>query len=163
MGGVVIVLTYVSLIAGELVPKQIALRDPVAVAVLAAPVMAVIARAAAPLVWLLDRSGKAILRALGQSGASSARVTDEEVQTLLTEAYAEGLLAPQEREMLSGVMRLADRTARALMTPRREVEMLRLGASPEATLAAIRAAGRDRIPVQGGRAPHPTRCWACCA
>jgi len=51
--------------------------------------------------------------------------------------------------MLSGVMRLADRTARALMTPRREVEMLRLGASPEATLEAIRAAGRDRIPVQG--------------
>lgn len=149
VGGVVIVLTYVSLIAGELVPKQIALRNPPAIAALVAPVMALIARVAAPLVWLLDRSGKVVLWLLGQGGGPQARVTEEEVQSLLSEAHQEGLIDREEREMLSGVMRLADRSARALMTPRREVGFVDLGTPPDDLLAAIRAIGQDRIPVRG--------------
>lgn len=149
VGSVVIVLTYLSLIVGELVPKQIALRNPAGVAALVAPVMAVIARVAAPVVWLLDRSGKLVLWFLGQSGGPQTKVTEEEVQSLLSEAQHEGLIEREERMMLSGVMRLADRSARALMTPRREVAFVNAGMPPDQMLAAIRATGHDRIPVLG--------------
>jgi putative hemolysin len=148
VGGVVMVLTYLSLIIGELVPKQLALRNPEAVAIRMAPAMLLLSRVAAPVVWLLDRSGKLILRLLGASGDGGGRVTEEEVHTLLTEARAEGLIEHEEREMLAGVMRLADRSARALMTPRHEVQMLDLHATPAETVAAMRRIGRPRMPVR---------------
>ncbi len=148
VGGVVIALTYLSLIVGELVPKQLALRNPEAVAIRVAPAMLLLSRVAAPVVWLLDRSGKLLLRLLGASGDGGGRVTDEEVHTLLSEAHSEGLIEPEEREMLAGVMRLADRSARALMTPRHEVQMLNLHATPAETVAAIRRIARPRMPVQ---------------
>jgi putative hemolysin len=148
VGGVVIVLTYLSLIVGELVPKQLALKNSEAVAIRVAPAMNLLSRAAAPVVWVLERSGKLLLLLLGQSGASTARVTEEEVHTLLSEAHEEGLIEPEEREMMAGVMRLADRSARALMTPRHEVQMLELEATPAETVAAIRKIARPRMPVQ---------------
>jgi putative hemolysin len=148
VGGVVVAITYLSLIFGELVPKQVALRDPEGVAALVAPTMRTISRVAAPVVWVLDRSGKLVLRLLRQDEDDRAGVTEEEVRVILSEAHQEGVLEGAEREMLSGVMRLADRTARGLMTPRGEVEMLSMGEPPEATLEAIRASGRPRLPVQ---------------
>ncbi len=148
VGGVVVILTYLSLIIGELVPKQLALRNPEAVAIRVAPAMNLLSRIAAPIVWLLDRSGKLMLRLLGASGEGSGKVTEEEVQTLLAEARAEGLIEPEERDMMAGVMRLADRSARALMTPRHEVQMLDLAATPAETVAAIRRIGRPRMPVR---------------
>nr|WP_245218750.1 hemolysin family protein [Rubellimicrobium aerolatum] len=148
VGGVVVLLAYLSLIGGELVPKQIALKNPEGVARRVAPVMAVVSRVAAPVVWVLDASGRGVLHLLGQGGEERSGVTEEEVRGILTEAHQEGVIEPGEREMLSGVMRLADRTARGLMTPRRDVEMLRVDASPEATLEAIRRSGRPRLPVQ---------------
>jgi putative hemolysin len=148
VGGVVVALTYLSLIVGELVPKQLALKNSEAVAIRVAPAMNLLSRAAAPVVWVLERSGKLLLFLLGQSGASTARVTEEEVHTLLSEAHEEGLIEPEEREMMAGVMRLADRSARALMTPRHEVHMLDLEATPAETVAAIRKIARPRMPVQ---------------
>ena len=76
VGSVVVAITYLSLIVGELVPKQIALRAPEAVAAKVAPVMLWIARLAAPLVWLLDVSGRVVLRLLGQSGVSDSTMSD---------------------------------------------------------------------------------------
>ncbi len=148
VGGVVVLLAYLSLVAGELVPKQIALRNPEGVARRTAPTMAFVSRAAAPIVWVLDASGRLLLHLLGQSGEERAGVTEEEVRGILTEAHQEGVIEPAEREMLSGVMRLADRSARGLMTPRRDVEMLRVDATSEETLEAIRRSGRPRLPVQ---------------
>jgi putative hemolysin len=148
VGGVVVILTYLSLILGELVPKQVALRNPEGVAARVAPVMVIIATVAAPLVWILDVSGRLILRLLGQSGESRNRVTDAEVHVILTEAHDEGVIETEERAMLSGVMRLADRSARGLMTPRRDVEMLDIEADPAEILQAIRTIGRPRIPVR---------------
>lgn len=148
VGGVVVLLTYLSLIIGELVPKQIALRNPEAVAMRAAPVMVWIARIASPIVWLLDLSGRTVLALMGVPRDSKARVTEEEVRTILAEAHVDGVIEDEEQEMLSGVMRLADRSARALMTPRRDVELVDLQATPEETIAAIRASGRPRIPVR---------------
>ncbi len=148
VGGVVVVLTYLTLIIGELVPKQIALRNPEAIAMRAAPVMVWIARLAAPLVLLLDWSGRMVLALMGVSRDSKARVTEEEVRTILAEARFDGVIEDEEQEMLSGVMRLADRSARALMTPRRDVELIDLQATPDEAIAVVAASGRPRIPVR---------------
>ena len=152
VGTVVVAITYLSLIIGELVPKQIALRDPERVAARVAPAMALLAKIGSPLVWLLDVSGKTVLALLGQKGEPEEKVTEEEVRTIIAEAETAGVLERDEREMISGVMRLADRSARALMTPRREVEHLDLADSPEEIKAQLRATRRSRLPVQDGEA-----------
>lgn len=147
VGGVVVAITYVSLIVGELVPKQLALRDAEGVAIRMAPAMTFLSVIGAPLVWFLDKSGKVLLWLLGQRGESENRVTEEEVHVLLAEAHEGGVLETEEREMITGVMRLSDRTARALMTPRHEVEMLPLGATGAEAVAAVRKVARPRMPV----------------
>ncbi len=147
VGGVVVAITYVSLIIGELVPKQIALRNPEGVAIRMAPAMTFLSVIGAPIVWLLDRSGRVVLWLLGQRGASQNRVTEEEVHVLLAEAHEGGVLESEEREMISGVMRLSDRTASALMTPRHEIEMLPLDATGTEAMAALRKVARARMLV----------------
>jgi putative hemolysin len=148
VGGVVVLLTYLSLIVGELVPKQLALRNAEAVAIRVAPAMAMLAVVAAPVVWVLDRSGKLVLWLLRVTDEGKSRVTDEEVKSLISEAHEEGLIEAEEREMISGVMRLADRSARALMSPRREIELLDIEMTSAEALAAIRRIARPRMPVQ---------------
>ena len=152
VGIVVVAITYLSLILGELVPKQIALRDPERVAARVAPAMWLLSKIGAPVVFLLDVSGKAVLRLLGQKGESEERVTEEEVRTIIAEAETAGVLERDEREMIAGVMRLADRSARALMTPRREVEVIDLEDSAEEIRQQLRATRRSRLPVQDGEA-----------
>ncbi|MBL9050310.1 MAG: HlyC/CorC family transporter [Tabrizicola sp.] len=147
VGGVVVAITYVSLIVGELVPKQLALRNAEGIAIRMAPAMIFLSVVGAPLVWFLDRSGRMLLWLLGQRGASENRVTEEEVHVLLAEAHEGGVLETEEREMITGVMRLSDRTARALMTPRHEVEMLPLDATGVEAVAAVRKVARPRMPV----------------
>jgi putative hemolysin len=152
VGLVVVAITYLSLILGELVPKQVALRDPERVAARVAPAMSLLSKVGAPVVFLLDISGKAVLRLLGQKGESEERVTEEEVRTIIAEAETAGVLERDEREMIAGVMRLADRSARALMTPRREVEVIDLEDSAEEIREQLRATRRSRLPVQDGEA-----------
>ncbi len=149
-GLVVISITYLSLIVGELVPKQIALRDAERVATRMAPAMAVLSKVAFPLVWLLDISGRFVLRLLGHGGASSEKMTEEEVKTVIAEAERAGIFQKDEREMLSAVMRLADRTARSLMTQRRDVEMIDLSHSADDIRRQIRETRRTRLPVRDG-------------
>jgi putative hemolysin len=124
VGSVVALITYGSLIIGELVPKQIALRNPEAVASRVAPAMHVLSILGAPLVWLLDISGKTVLRLLGQTDEGGSKVTDEEIASLIAEAESHGVVESDERRMIAGVMRLADRSVRAIMTPRTEIDWL---------------------------------------
>jgi putative hemolysin len=145
-------ITYLSLVIGELVPKRIALRRPEAIAVRVAPAMTVLAQIAAPLVWLLDASGSLLLRALGYGGRTEHRVTDEEIQTIIAEAETAGVLEPGERAMISGVMRLGDRPVRAVMTPRREVDIIDLSADAESIRRAITGSVHSRLPVSDGTA-----------
>jgi putative hemolysin len=152
VGVVVVAITYLSLIVGELVPKQIALRDPERVAARVAPAMSLLSKIGAPLVLLLDVSGKAVLALLGHKGEPEEKVTEEEVRTIIAEAETAGVLERDEREMISGVMRLADRSARALMTPRREVEVIDLADSADEIREQLRATRRSRLPVQEGEA-----------
>ena len=105
IGAVVAVITYASLIIGELVPKQIALHNPEAVAVRVAPAMTILAKAMLPLVWILNASGKAVLWLLRQHERPGEKVTEEEIRTLITEAEHAGVLESGEKEMIAGVMR----------------------------------------------------------
>ncbi|WP_281976564.1 hemolysin family protein [Pseudorhizobium flavum] len=150
VGTVVVAITYLSLIVGELVPKQIALRAPETVAARVAPAMTLVAKIGAPLVWLLDISGKLVLGLLGQKGASADRVTDEEIRTVLAEAQSAGVIETEESAMISGVMRLADRTARGLMTPRRDVEVVDIEDDAAEIREQLRVTQRSRLPVRNG-------------
>ncbi|MBE7185857.1 MAG: HlyC/CorC family transporter [Methylobacterium mesophilicum] len=150
VGAVVAVITYGSLILGELVPKQVALRDPEAVASRVAPMMSIIAKVAAPLVWLLDISGRSVLWLLGQRGESEEKVTDEEIKLLVAEAESAGVLESDERRMIAGVMRLGDRAVRGVMTPRTEVDWLNLEADEETSKALLLSSSHSRLPVGEG-------------
>jgi putative hemolysin len=150
VGGVVVVITYMSLIIGELVPKQIALRAPESVAAKVAPAMKLLAMIGAPIVWFLDVSGRLVLTVLGQRGETEEKVTDEEIRTVLAEAHSAGVIETEESAMISGVMRLADRTARGLMTPRRDVEVIDTDDDPEEIRAKLRDTARSRLPVRKG-------------
>ena len=150
VGLVVAVITYFSLVIGELVPKQIALRNPERVAVRVAPAMTAIARIASPVVSLLDISGRAVLRALGYQAQAEQRVTDEEIRTLMAEAETAGVIEPGERAMIAGVMRLGDRPVRAVMTPRREVDMIDLTADPGDIRRMLGESIHSRLPVHAG-------------
>jgi magnesium and cobalt exporter, CNNM family len=150
VGLVVAVITYLSLVIGELVPKQIALRDPEKIAVRVAPAMTVMATIASPIVSFLDFSGRAVLRALGYEDKPVHRVTDEEIRSLMAEAETAGVLEPGERAMIAGVMRLGDRPVRAIMTPRREVDMLDLTADPDDIRRTIVESVHSRLPAHAG-------------
>ncbi|MGL5164910.1 MAG: hemolysin family protein [Afipia sp.] len=150
VGVVVTLITYASLIIGELVPKQIALRDPEAVAVKVAPAMVVLAKISSPLVWVLDRSGKALLWVLGQRGDAEEKVSEDEIRTLVVEAENAGVLEPGEKEMIAGVMRLGDLPVGAVMTPRHEVSMVNLSDPPEVIRLAFRQSTHSRLPVFDG-------------
>lgn len=143
-------ITYASLIIGELVPKQIALRDPEAVAVRVAPAMVVLAKISLPLVWLLDRSGKAILWILGHRGAADEKISEDEIRTLVVEAETAGVLEPGEKEMIAGVMRLGDLPVGAVMTPRNEVSMINLADPQETITTALIGTPHSRSVVFDG-------------
>jgi putative hemolysin len=140
----------VSLIVGELVPKQIALRDPERIACKVAPAMTWLAWISAPAVFLLTVSGKAVLALLGGGSASAQRVTEEEIKTLVAEAEGAGVLEPQERAMISAVLRLGDRPVRAVMTPRHEVDMIDIGDDAEMIRRRMVASRHTRLPVYDG-------------
>jgi len=154
VGGVVVAITYLSLIFGELVPKQIALRAPEAAAVRIAPLLNLIAIVAAPVVWLLDKSGKIVLSLLGQSGEVERNMTDEEVKLVLSEAQSSGVLEKAETEMIAGVMRIADRTAKGLMVPRHEVETVEATDRPAVIIRRFRDTGHSRLLMREGSADN---------
>ena len=125
--------TFAAIIIGELVPKQFALRRPEPIAVIAALPMLWISRATAPLGWLLDRTSALIFRLLGLTRESESHVTAEELRLIVAEAQVTGVLEESEHAIISGVMRLADRPVREVMTPRTEVDWIDIDAD-EATL-----------------------------
>jgi magnesium and cobalt exporter, CNNM family len=151
VGLVVAAITYASLIIGELVPKQIALRNPEVIAVRVSPAMTVLAKIASPFVWVLDASGRLVLRALAQRHEPQERVTDEEIRTLIAEAETAGVIEPEERTMIAGVMRLGDRPVRAVMTPRTDVDAINLADDPQEIRKMIVESIHSRLPVYDGR------------
>jgi putative hemolysin len=147
---VIAIITYFSLIVGELVPKRLALRHSETIAVRAAPFMTVMAKVAAPIVWFFDISGRTLLWLLGQGKESEDRVTDEEIKMLVAEAEHHGTIESDERRMIAGVMRLGDRAVRAVMTPRTEVDWINLEAEPAALRKALLETEHSRLPAGEG-------------
>lgn len=147
---VIALTTYASLIAGELVPKQFALREPERVATVVAPFMFYLSRIAAPLVWLLDTSSSVVFRLLGLNRESEDRVTAEELHLIVAEASKSGVIEENERAIISGVVRLADRPVREVMTPRKDVDWVDLSLDPVAIRAKLLETPHSRLPVARG-------------
>jgi putative hemolysin len=149
-GLVIVLTTFISLVIGEIVPKQLALRSPEPIAVVMSRPMLWLAKITAPFVWLLEHSSALILRALGFDQESKNQVTAEELHLVVAEAQTAGVLEEDERAMISGIVRLADRPVREVMTPRTEVEWIDVEASPDEVRDALREITHTRIPVADG-------------
>jgi len=139
--------TYVSVVIGELVPKRVALNDPERIASALAPLMRGVAKAFGPAVWLARSSTEGLLRVFGLARDRNLTVTEDEVRSLVAEGTRSGVFMPKEREMIEGVLRLADRTARAIMTPRTEVAWLDVNATPADIVVQLDARRLSRFPV----------------
>jgi putative hemolysin len=147
---VVIVMTYFSLILGELVPKQLALGHPERIARRVAKPMQMLSVAAAPIVMLLESSTNLVLRLTGLRKVGSEHVSEEEVRTLIAEGTKAGVFEPAEKDMMIAVMRLADRPARAFMTPRPDIVWLDLEDTLEETQRKLLISSYSRLPVGKG-------------
>jgi putative hemolysin len=150
-GLVVVAITYLSLILGELVPKQIALRNPERVAAVVARPLAALARISSPVVWLLGKSSALVLGLFGPPPPPEQSVTEEEVKAVVAEGAQAGALEHEERHMIERVLRLADKPVRALMTPRNDLAWLDRSDPPEAIARRLRESEVTRFVVADGR------------
>ena len=147
---VIAVTTYLSLVVGELVPKQLALRAAEPIAILAARPMVLIARINAPFVWALDRSSGLLLRLLRLNKGAEQEVTAEELQMIFAEATRSGVIEEDERALMTSVMRLAERPVREVMTPRTELHWIERKASEAEIRAAIEDSPHSLLLVADG-------------
>ncbi len=152
---VVICITFMMLVLGELVPKQLALRHPETIAARLSLPLLVIARIASPVVWVLGRASALVLRLGGISREPRQTVTEEELRAVLAEGAQAGLLEAEERNMIERLLRLADRPVRAIMTPRNELSWIDRHAAPVELAAALKAGAHTRLVVCDGRVDDP--------
>jgi putative hemolysin len=149
-GVVIAVITFFSIIIGELVPKQLALRNAEKIACSVAPFMTIVLHIFTPIVWLLDKSSRLIFWVMGQKPEAENKVTEEEIKMLVAEAETSGVLESSEKRMISGVLRLGGRPVRGVMTPRPEVEWIDISASESVLRNCLIDAAHSRLPaVQG--------------
>ncbi|MCB8820336.1 hemolysin family protein [Microvirga rosea] len=153
-GIVISLITYFSIVVGELVPKQLALRNPESIACFVAPLMMLVSKVAAPAVWLLNASTRLIFSLFGSNTEGDNTVTEEEIKMLVGEAESAGVIEEEERRMIGGVLRLGDRLARALMTPRTDVDWIDLDDEPGAIRETLMTTPHSRLPVSEGSADN---------
>jgi putative hemolysin len=151
---VVLAITYLSLVIGELVPKRIALTNPERIAAAMAPFMRRLSRLTRPAVWFLSISTSAVVRALRIPESNEPSVTEEELTSMLELGRRTGEFHPAEEEMIKGVFALADRSASALMTPRHEVVWLDLTRPAAELQQLIVESGLSRFPAAEGSLDH---------
>jgi putative hemolysin len=149
-GLVVSAITYLSLIVGELVPKQIALGNPERIAAAVARPMRVVARVGSPLVSVLTGSTRFVFRLLGMRANADAGVTEQDVRAMVEQGAEAGAVHPAEHEIVENTFRLGDRRASTIMTPRLDVAWLDASASPDETRRRLAEAGRSPFLVCDG-------------
>ena len=142
--------TFAQLMIGELIPKQFALRAPEPIAAAMAVPMLWLSRVTAPLVWLLDQLSALVFHLLGLVRENESQVTAEELHLIVAEASSAGVIEESERAIISGVVRLADRPVREVMTPRTEVEWIDINADRDAIREQIAEMPHTRMPVADG-------------
>lgn len=147
---VVLIITYLSLVLGELVPKQLALANPEDLASKLAGPMSFLSRATAPLVRLLSSSTDGILRLMGFKGSTEPPVTAEEIKGLMEQGERVGIFDEAETDMVEGVFRLSDRLVGAVMTPRTEIDWLDTEDPLEKNLEVVIRSQHDLFPVAEG-------------
>jgi putative hemolysin len=150
LGLVVLLITYLTLVLGELVPKQLALRHPEMLAAYVARPLAWMARAAAPAIWVLSASSALVLRLFGVHRAAPNTVTEEELKALLVEGEETGVLESEERDMIERVLRLADKPVRAIMTPRTEIAWIDRTDNASDIAQTLKSAPHSRFVVCDG-------------
>jgi putative hemolysin len=143
-------ITFVQVVLGELLPKRLATLRPERIAAAVAIPMAVLATLAKPAVLLLSGTTRLLLRALGLSNVGEEKVTEEEIRHLVAESHEQGVIDSDERNMLNRVLRLGDRNADSLMTPRTRITWLDTEATLEQNLETMRATPFSRYPVYRG-------------
>jgi putative hemolysin len=148
---VVAAITFGSVVVGELVPKQLALRNPERIAATLARPMHTLSRLTRPVVRLLNLTTAGILRLLGVRGdGTTATVSEEEIRMLLEQGAASGVIEAAERDMVDGIFRFGDRQLRSLMTPRTEVVWLDVNADEGAIRETVLRSGHSRFPLCNG-------------
>jgi len=150
VGIVVLLITVLSLIFGELAPKRLALNRSESLAILLAPSMKTLSRLASPLVRLLSDTTDWVLRILGVEKSEEAPVTEDEIRLMIAQATKSGEIQKEEQNMVSGVFRLGDRRVGTLITPRTEIEWLDLEDSLENNLLKINASRHSCFPIARG-------------
>ncbi|WP_137156110.1 hemolysin family protein [Rhizobium sp. FKL33] len=144
---VVALITYFSVIIGELIPKQLALRHAESIAIFVAGPMMLLSRIAAPIVYLFEASARFLLKVMGMAAKDADEVTEAEVQAVLAEGAESGVFEKSEHEMLRRIISLADRSVKSIMTHRTEIVGIDLKASFEDVVALVRDSGHSRYPV----------------
>ncbi len=142
--------TFFSLVIGELVPKQFALRSPEPIAAVMSVPMQWLSRLTAPIVWLLDSTSALVFRLIGLNRESENRVTAEELHLLVAEASKSGVIEEHERSIISSVVRLADRPVREVMTPRTDVDWVDVALDEAEIREALLLTPHTRLPVAEG-------------
>jgi putative hemolysin len=148
---VVVAVTYLSLVIGELVPKRWALTNPEAMASALARPMEALAWASAPFVWVLQGSTNFVARLLGLRKSTTRGVSEEEIRWMIEEATQTGVFQVAEHQMIEGVLRLPDRTVRTIMVPRGDVVWLDATDDRKTVWNAVRTSGHSRYPVCRGQ------------
>jgi putative hemolysin len=146
----VVLITYLSVVLGELVPKRLALLGPERVAMLIAAPMTWLARVAAPLVWILSRSSDLVLALVPRRSQQEPPVTDEEIAVLMEQGAAAGVFHESEQTYVSNVLRLDERRVTSIMTPRQQFYSVDLGEPAETVRARVAGAPHTRIVVCRG-------------
>ncbi len=146
----VLAITFLTLVFGELVPKQLALRHPERLAAVIARPLALVALVAAPVVWLLGQATRLVLLAFGPAGEDRRAMSEEELKAMLVEGEETGVLETEERDIIERVLRLADKPVRAIMTPRTEIAWIDRTKPRATVIAALRAKPHSRFVVCDG-------------
>jgi putative hemolysin len=146
-GVVVVLVTYVTLILGELIPKRVALLHAESLAMFVAPFMRVFAIAMTPGVWLLRNTVNAILKVLPVSSAPQSAVTEDDVRALVAEGTQAGVFLASERRLLEGVLALADRKVGSIMVPRQDIIWLDIEEPLEVLWQRAKESGHARFLV----------------
>lgn len=150
LGIVVVCITYLSVVVGELVPKRLALSHAERIATFMAGPMRVLSTISSPIVRLLTASTDAIFKLVGSRAPQESPVTEEEIRTLIQQGTAAGVFEATEQDMIEAVIELGDKSARALMTPRTQIVWLDESDSVEKIRSKITESGHSRFPVGRG-------------
>ena len=145
-----VLISFIQIVVGELVPKRLALSAPEKVASYVAIPMLVLSRITAPFVWLLNASSNLLLRMLRVNQHGSGVVTEDEIRLLVAESAEQGVLDPDEHNMVNRVLRLGDRTVDSVMTPRMRIAWLDIAGTREENIEVLRATPYSRYPVYRG-------------